>query len=1113
MSSSVKVDLGISKYCKSYEFKTDWLHQRPNSGFFHSLQLSDQEYEEDMKDEIDNVMGLLDKMKEERQEEMLSSQSERVSRLERLKRSRHPHEQSTGEKGTKYSTEDEDLHREGQQKRKQDYVVAELREKAEIISKSARKGPQDVTSTLSRNQNMEDDPEASKYLEKIRDTSTSKETREKKEQLETNTVVVDLPPQTPRHKTSVTVKLNLDMQKSKIAVAKGSGLQGRRKPTTEHIRRSLLLSDEEEPEDASAKFDADLEEGMDADDEDEPATPNEITRVEADFSESMGTAEAKVMPQSHLEYGERMVLERRGSFDGLIPRSTPKPRKPAWKSKTYGGVALPAFAEAMKAGSKSLKKTDTAEKLLTADVVKQAAINKLNRAAKEDIPEKEPEKPAWLVEAEARRKLHDKRRNAGDREKIKPSEPDERVIPIRLKKTGSKLLEEDIDKIAQLQEDNEDDSQTNKFVFKLKPTVGRGEKQSFESEPTKISFQLKPTGIQLVEPEQPKQEAESTEAPVTATFVKDFETEPPVSSIRLRHISKPEPVVHRLEEHEERVTPSVRLRHIAPKHEPEPRVEEQEKPSPSFRLRHITPKPEPESRVDQQERATVRLGRIAPKPIVKDFESTQEPELTMKLRLRGKAPPIYPDEEDTNVQISRVIPSSKPSQSQDESAVRKAQTLTTYVTPKPVKVVATNEYREPKALEIAQLIDQQPLRTTPESTSSLPQTRSTPKNFYKVTPIGSEPTRRLSYGSSPRLYEVPSVPTYSQPLSPTSSKTFSPPMSPTLKATLVESTPSNGSSRTFSPPPKATVVSHQRVEPTPIFSGSSRRFSSPVSTTPKADVVSYRVEPTPTFSGSTRAFSPQMSTTPKATLVSHRVEPTPTSSGRSMLPAKSNRGRRISAERSKTVVVSGSEVQRIIPGRRMSYDDATRHPVRRSSSLEYPRSHVEKAANAHLKHAVTVVKASSLPQKARTMLATEQTYSPRYTTSVESFPTAKQDLFDRRKLSSSISEQDFFVRPRGSISNKENEPRIVTQMEPRWMRELPDRTFADYDSSYGDIQADRMEAIERLEKRSSKTSFDSDDEVREIPNFIKEFERKRRMKTRGFRLIQQSYPPNDQSYA
>lgn len=35
---------------------------------------SDQEYEEDMKDELDNVMGLLDRMKEERQEEMLSSQ-------------------------------------------------------------------------------------------------------------------------------------------------------------------------------------------------------------------------------------------------------------------------------------------------------------------------------------------------------------------------------------------------------------------------------------------------------------------------------------------------------------------------------------------------------------------------------------------------------------------------------------------------------------------------------------------------------------------------------------------------------------------------------------------------------------------------------------------------------------------------------------------------------------------------------------------------------------------------------------------------------------------------------------------------------------------------------
>lgn len=74
--------------------------------------------------------------------------------------------------------------------------------------------------------------------------------------------------------------------------------------------------------------------------------------------------EAKIMPTSPVEYGQKITLERRGSFEGLIPRSTPKGRKPAWKSKTYGGVALPAFAEAMKAGSKSLKKTDTAEKLV-----------------------------------------------------------------------------------------------------------------------------------------------------------------------------------------------------------------------------------------------------------------------------------------------------------------------------------------------------------------------------------------------------------------------------------------------------------------------------------------------------------------------------------------------------------------------------------------------------------------------------------------------------------------------------------------------------------------------------------------------------------------------------
>lgn len=119
---------------------------------------------------------------------------------------------------------------------------------------------------------------------------------------------------------------------------------------------------------------------MDADDEDEPSTPVEmITSVEAETSEAMCASEAKVMPQSPVEYTQRVTLERRGSFDGLIPRSSPKPRKPAWKSKTYGGVKLPAFAEAMKAGSKSLKKTDTAEKLVSATFFNRS-LQKLYKA-------------------------------------------------------------------------------------------------------------------------------------------------------------------------------------------------------------------------------------------------------------------------------------------------------------------------------------------------------------------------------------------------------------------------------------------------------------------------------------------------------------------------------------------------------------------------------------------------------------------------------------------------------------------------------------------------------------------------------------------------------------
>ena len=47
-----------------------------------------------------------------------------------------------------------------------------------------------------------------------------------------------------------------------------------------------------------------------------------------------------------------------------------------------------------------------------ADIVRVAAEGKRKQAAKEERVEKEPDKPAWLVEAEARRKLHEQRRHS-----------------------------------------------------------------------------------------------------------------------------------------------------------------------------------------------------------------------------------------------------------------------------------------------------------------------------------------------------------------------------------------------------------------------------------------------------------------------------------------------------------------------------------------------------------------------------------------------------------------------------------------------------------------------------------------------------------------------------
>ncbi|RMX42848.1 hypothetical protein pdam_00005093, partial [Pocillopora damicornis] len=93
--------------------------------------------------------------------------------------------------------------------------------------------------------------------------------------------------------------------------------------------------------------------------------------------------------------------------EAVRPRTKPKPKV---KSKTVSGIALPGLADAL------IKKQIAAENKQrsqgsAAEIVRSAAENKKNMSAKEDKLEKEHEKPAWLVEAEARRKLHEQRRH------------------------------------------------------------------------------------------------------------------------------------------------------------------------------------------------------------------------------------------------------------------------------------------------------------------------------------------------------------------------------------------------------------------------------------------------------------------------------------------------------------------------------------------------------------------------------------------------------------------------------------------------------------------------------------------------------------------------------
>lgn len=361
--------------------------------------------DEEMKDDIDFVRGLLDRLKDDKERELLKESpsssvnedgyrnsvgenlvGELVKKSATLVMNLKP-VSKTRDSATKMGLRDAaarddkgDPSGKGvSQKRKQDAFLVEVQERAEVISKSARKAPETVVSSIG--QDVEGDPDTVEFLRKIRAAPSSSndfrmegnETRpfRRKSASEVDLSVV----------VSNSSTLNLEVQKSKIPLARSGSLKDRRRPSAASRRKSLRSSLIEDLDDSVA-----ISEGEESMDEDRSVT-------------SGGSFIIKNSPQS-------------GAGDVVRPRTKPKPKV---KSQTVSGIALPGLADALNKKQVAAENRQRSQGS-AADIVRAAAENKNNMAAKEEKLEKDNEKPAWLVEAEARRKLHEERRHPKSKE-------------------------------------------------------------------------------------------------------------------------------------------------------------------------------------------------------------------------------------------------------------------------------------------------------------------------------------------------------------------------------------------------------------------------------------------------------------------------------------------------------------------------------------------------------------------------------------------------------------------------------------------------------------------------------------------------------------------------
>ncbi|XP_027047872.1 uncharacterized protein LOC113675478 [Pocillopora damicornis] len=333
--------------------------------------------DEEMKDDIDSVRGLLDRFKEDKERELLketsssstyedgyssagenlvcelvqkSTKSTLVMNLKPVSKTRETSTKMGLGDAAAGDDEGESSGKGVSQKRKQDSFLVEVQERAEVISKSARKAPETVVSSIG--QNVEGDPDTEEFLRKIRAApSSSNEFR-----MENN----ETRPFRSKSASEVDLSVVVPVRDPLVCF----------RESHYYIQYWICKS----RSGTYSHFNFRME-------EDHSVTPG-------------GGFIIKNPPQ--WDVGE-----------AVRPRTKPKPKV---KSKTVSGIALPGLADAL------IKKQIAAENKQrsqgsAAEIVRSAAENKKNMSAKEDKLEKEHEKPAWLVEAEARRKLHEQRRH------------------------------------------------------------------------------------------------------------------------------------------------------------------------------------------------------------------------------------------------------------------------------------------------------------------------------------------------------------------------------------------------------------------------------------------------------------------------------------------------------------------------------------------------------------------------------------------------------------------------------------------------------------------------------------------------------------------------------